>query len=187
MKAVYLLSGQPGTGKTSLIKQLVAEVKIPAGGFYTEEIREQGVRKGFKLVTLDGKETVMAHININSPYRVGKYGVDVASLEQVGVSALEMAARQSDLVVVDEIGKMELLSPRFQQTIWEIIGGGKRVLGSIMLTYHPWADKIKRHPRVNIITLTRDNHQLVREEIRHWLSATDGNRYVPQNNPQTTG
>jgi len=91
-----LLTGRPGTGKTSLIKQAVAEMKGKAGGFYTEEIRSQGVRQGFKLVTLDGQDAILAHIDIHSPYRVSKYGVDIDSLDRVGVSALHQAARQCD-------------------------------------------------------------------------------------------
>jgi nucleoside-triphosphatase len=51
MKQVYLLTGKPGTGKTSLIKQAVAGMGSKAGGFYTEEIRSEGVRLGFRLVT----------------------------------------------------------------------------------------------------------------------------------------
>ncbi|MDI6815242.1 MAG: nucleoside-triphosphatase, partial [Dehalococcoidales bacterium] len=77
MKQVYLLTGRPGTGKTSIIKQAVAKMKGRAGGFYTEEIRSQGVREGFRLVTLDGQSAILAHIDIHSQYRVSKYGVDI--------------------------------------------------------------------------------------------------------------
>ena len=65
MKPVYLLTGRPGTGKTSIIKQVAADPRIKADGFFTEEIRERGTRVGFRLVTLDGLETVLAHVNFN--------------------------------------------------------------------------------------------------------------------------
>jgi len=173
MKRVYLLTGRPGTGKTSLIKQVVAQTKGEAGGFYTEEIRSQGVREGFRLVTLDGKDLILAHINIRGPYRVSKYGVDVAGLEQVGVPALYQAARQRDLVVIDEIGKMELFSAKFREAVSEAIDSGKRTLGTIMLQPHPWADAIKCQPQVDLITVTRDNYHQVLEELLRWLKATD--------------
>ncbi len=176
MKQVYLLTGRPGTGKTSLIKQAIAEFAGQAGGFYTEEIRDQGVRKGFRLVTLEGPSTILAHIKIQSRYRVGKYGVDIDSLERVGVSALTKAAERSDLIVVDEIGKMELLSARFRQAVQDIIAGGRRVLGTIMSRPNPWADAIKRQPQVNLVEVTRANHQEVLEELRHWLEATGEGR-----------
>ena len=169
MKSVYLLTGRPGTGKTSLIKQALAGMKGRAGGFYTEEIRTRGVREGFRLVTLDGQTAILAHIDIRSPYRVSKYGVDVTSLDQTGVSALRQAAGQCDLVVIDEIGKMELFSANFREAIGQIIGSGKRVLGTIMLNPNPFADAIKRQPQVKLITVTRDNHDPVLAELTEWL------------------
>ena len=176
MKQVYLLTGRPGTGKTSLIKQVVAELGDKAGGFYTEEIRTQGLREGFRLVTLDGQDAILAHVDIRSQYKVSKYGVDIDSLDRVGVSALRKAAQQCDVVVVDEIGKMELFSANFREAILQIINSGKKVLGTIMLNANPWADAIKRHPQVNLITVTRDNHHLVLERLQSWLRATSGGK-----------
>ena len=173
MERVYLLTGKPGTGKTSLIKEVAARTKGRAGGFYTEEIRNQGVRKGFRLVTLDGEEAVLAHVDIRSPHRVGKYGVDIDSLERVGVPALCKAAQHSDLVVIDEIGKMELFSGSFRETVRQIIGGGKNVLGTIMLNPNPWVDYIKRQPRVNLITVTRESYQQILKQLLGWLKAIE--------------
>jgi len=183
MKRVYLLTGRPGTGKTSLIKRAVARMKGKAGGFYTEEIRSQGVREGFRLVTLDGQDTILAHVNIHSPCRVSKYGVDIDNLDRIGVSALHQAAQQCDLVVVDEIGKMELFSPSFREAVLQIIDSGKRVLGTIMLSPDPRADAIKRKPQVKLLTVTRANHHEVLEELLNWLNASSGNRDGAKNNP----
>ena len=169
MKQVYLLTGRPGTGKTSLIKQAIAETAIKAGGFYTEEIRSQGVRQGFRLVTLDGQSTILAHIDIQSPYRVSKYGVDIDALDRVGVSALKQAVQQFELVVVDEIGKMELFSANFRESVLYIIDSSHRLLGTIMLSTNPWADVIKRHPQVEIVPVTRNNYHQVLVRLRQWL------------------
>ena len=169
MKQVYLLTGKPGTGKTSLIKQAIAGLGGKAGGFYTEEIRRGGVREGFRLVTLDGQEAILAHINIHSPHRVGKYGVDIDSLDRAGVSALNQAAEEGDLIVVDEIGRMELFSANFREAVWQIITSGKKVLGTIMFKANPWADRIKRQPQVNVVEVTRANRHQVLEELLVWL------------------
>jgi nucleoside-triphosphatase len=169
MKSVYLLTGRPGTGKTSLIKQAVAELKGKAGGFYTEEIRSRGTRLGFKLITLDGEEAILAHVDLSSRYRVSKYRVDIESLEQVGVTALRRAATQANLVIIDEIGKMELFSPNFRETVLEIIKSGKKVLGTIMLSPNPWADAIKHQPQVKLVEVTRANYQQVLSDLRDWL------------------
>ena len=173
MKQVYLLTGKPGTGKTSIIKQVVTGMKGKAGGFYTEEIRSEGVRQGFRLVTLDGQSTVLSHVDIRSQYRVSKYGVDIDSLDKVGVSALKRAAEECDLVVVDEIGKMELFSESFRQAVLQLIESGKKVLGTIMLSPNPWADTIKRKSQVQLVEVTRINHQQVIERLLHWMEGGD--------------
>jgi nucleoside-triphosphatase len=172
MKPVYLLTGRPGTGKTSLIKQAIAELKGKAGGFYTEEIRSQGVRQGFRLVTLDGQTAVLAHINFHSSHRVSKYGVDVESLDKIGVAAINQAIQQCDLVVIDEIGKMELFSVKFREAVLRLLQSEKKLLGTIMLSPNPYADAIKRQPQVNLITVTKVNHDQVLKELRDWLNTT---------------
>ena len=170
MKRVYLLTGRPGTGKTRLIKEAIAGVGNKAGGFYTEEIRSSGgVRLGFRLVTLDGQSAILAHVNIQSRYRVGKYGVDIESLDRVGIPALQRAAQECEVVVVDEIGKMELFSNSFRETVLQIIKSGKKVLGTIMFTTNPWADAIKSRPEVGLIPVTGANYNIVLEELRNWL------------------
>lgn len=156
-------------GKTSLIKQALAEMKGRAGGFYTEEIRTRGVREGFRLVTLDGQTATLAHVDITSPYRVSKYGVDITSLDRVGVSALRQAAEQCDLVVIDEIGKMELFSAKFREAVLNILNSGKRLLATIMLNPNPCTDVIKSQPQVKLVTMTRTNHPQVMVELQEWL------------------
>jgi len=173
MKRVYLLTGTPGTGKTSLVKQVVAGMKGKAGGFYTEEIRTKGARQGFRLVTLDGRDAILAHVDTQSQYRVGKYGVDIDGMERIGVPALHKALQQCDLVVVDEIGKMELFSANFQKAVSQIIDSGKRMLGTITLNPNPWADAIKQHPQVNLVTVTRANHQQVLAELMRWVETAE--------------
>jgi nucleoside-triphosphatase len=171
VKPVFLLTGRPGAGKTSIIKQAIAESNIDVGGFYTEEIRDEGVRVGFKLVTFDGREAILSHIKFNKRYRVGKYGVDTDILNEVGVTAIQKAAMECDLVVIDEIGHMELLSADFRDTVREIVYGGKRTLGTIMHNANPFADDIKRQPQVNLVTLTRDSYSHVLGDIKEWLAA----------------
>jgi nucleoside-triphosphatase len=171
MKSVYLLTGKPGTGKTSLIKQAVADLELKAGGFYTEEIRSGGTRLGFRLVTLDGHEAILAHVDFNKRLRISKYGVDVASLDRVGVPALRRAAAQCDVVVIDEIGKMEMFSADFREAVSAVINGGKKLLGTIMLQANPWADAIKRQPQVKLATVTRDSYDHVLDDLKSWLRA----------------
>jgi nucleoside-triphosphatase len=175
VKRVLLLTGKPGTGKTALIKEAIALLRakrgnLRAGGFFTEEIRSGGVRQGFRIVTLEGKDAILAHINILSPYLVSKYKVDIDSLNRVGVSALRQALKETDLIVIDEIGKMELFSPQFREAISQAIDSNKKVLGTIMLSSHPFADKIKKLPEVKTLVVTRANHNEVLEQVLNWLA-----------------
>ena len=164
------MTGQPGTGKTAIIKEVLARIKVKGGGFYTEEIRAGGIRQGFRIVTLDGQEATLAHVDISSPYQVSKYKVDMDALNRVGVSALRQALKESDLIVIDEIGKMELLSPRFREAVTQAINSGKKVLGTIMLNPHPFTDEIKRHTEVEVLVVTRDNHSEVMKKVLSLLS-----------------
>ncbi|MGB8707282.1 MAG: NTPase [Dehalococcoidia bacterium] len=169
MASVYLLTGSPGTGKTTAIRQAIAGSEIKAGGFYTEEIRSGGIRQGFRIITLDGQDAILAHVDTSSRYRVSKYGVDITNLDNIGVAAINRALKESDLIVIDEIGKMELFSPRFMEAVLKAIDSSKKVLGTIMLNPHPFADDVKRHHNVKVVELTRDNHDQVLREIMDWL------------------
>ena len=110
MATVYLLTGSPGAGKTSIIREAIAAIRASAGGFYTQEIRAGGTRQGFKIITLEGKDAVLSHVSFSSPHRVSKYGVDIETLDRIGVTALSQAIENNDVIVIDEIGKMELFS-----------------------------------------------------------------------------
>jgi nucleoside-triphosphatase len=169
MKSAYLLTGVPGVGKTTLIRQAMKNLGDEAGGFFTEEIRVNDVRIGFRIVTLAGQKAKLAGAEILSSYHVGKYGVDIRGIEDVAVPALEKAYRECDVVVIDEIGKMELFSDRFKEVVLEIISSGKRVLGTIMFKPDPWADKLKKKSQVNLLHVTHSNHADMLEKMEKWL------------------
>ncbi|MBU4310532.1 AAA family ATPase, partial [bacterium] len=106
-----LLTGRPGIGKTSILKEIIDTLKINAGGFYTKEVREGETRKGFEIITLNGKRGILAHIDCRSPYRVSKYGVNIKDLEEIAAPAIAEALRNKECIIIDEIGRMELYSP----------------------------------------------------------------------------
>jgi nucleoside-triphosphatase len=169
MRKALFLTGEPGCGKTTVIKEALSRASKSVGGFYTEEIRSQGTRQGFKIVTLDGKSAVLAHTDVRSPHRVSKYGVDTNNIDRVAVPALKEAIRSKDVAVIDEIGKMELFSQSFKDALLEALDSEKKVLGTIMLASHPWADKIKQRPDVEIINVTRSNRSEVLDKVLAWL------------------
>jgi nucleoside-triphosphatase len=169
MGQAYLLTGMPGTGKTTIIRQAITQSGRNAGGFFTQEIRSVGIREGFRIVTLDGKEGMLAHIAIDSPFRVGKYGVDISVLDSIGVEAIYNAVAQNDIVVIDEIGKMELFSPRFITAVQDALNSPKKILGTITLKPHPLADTIRLSKNIRVTELTRNNQKYVLAEMLTWL------------------
>ena len=171
MNQALLLTGAPGTGKTTIIREALSATRVNAGGFYTQEIRQGGTRQGFEIVTLDGSRVVLAHVDIRGPQRVGKYGVDVASLDGVAVPAMRQAIRECDIVVVDEIGKMELLSPAFMEVLLEALNSEGRLIGTVMLQPHPFADKVKHDPRVEVLLVSKANRDQVLDKVTNWLRA----------------
>lgn len=165
MGKTILLTGRPRVGKTTIIKDVVRRLPGQAGGFYTDEMRERGQRQGFKIVTLDGQEGILAHVGIKSRMRVSKYGVNLADLEDIGVAAIRDAIAHKDYVVIDEIGKMELFSKAFRDAVWAAIHSDRPVLGTITLRPHPWADSVKALPQVTIIEVTEANRDKIARQI----------------------
>ena len=161
-----LLTGKPGCGKTTVIKEILKKLKgIKAAGFFTEEIREKGGRKGFKITSLDGEEAIMAHVDIKSSYKVSKYKVDVDAVEDVGANALIKGKKNADIIVIDEIGKMELFSELFKLSVLEVLASEKKILGTITKAKDKFVEDIKARDDVKIIEVARENRDALPEEI----------------------
>jgi len=114
----------------------------------------------------------LAHVNISSPYQVSKYRVDIDSLDKVGVPAIRQALKECDLTVIDEIGKMELLSLQFKEAVRQAMDSDRKVLGTVMLGPHPFVDEVKSHPEVELLLVSRDNRNQALGEILKWLEMT---------------
>jgi len=175
MGHTLLLTGRPGIGKTTVIKTVAEALGERAGGFYTEEISGPGGRKGFRLATLDGQETVMAHVNLRGQRRprVSRYGVDVGAIERVGVAALRQAMQQEQIVVADEIGKMELFCGPFKEAILQAVSGPYTVVATIMAKPNAWVDALKAMPNVTCWEVTTENRNRLAEQVVQWLDQWD--------------
>lgn len=169
LKKHILLSGKPGIGKTSLIKRIIPLLGMDAGGFFTEEIRVMDRRMGFRIVTLDGSDGILAHIECNSNYKVGKYRVDLDSFEKVAIPALEDAIRNKSIVVIDEIGTMELFSIKFRELVKKILNSDKTLLCTIKESDDSFTEEIKRRNDVTLVMVNYDNRETLPETILKML------------------
>ena len=153
-----LITGLPGVGKTTLLRELAKRlVAYNPAGFYTEEIRDElGAREGFRLVTLCGRQLVLSHIHHPGPYRVSRYGVDVAGFEQL-LADLDLRHMQSRLVMIDEIGKMECFSRRFTDDVTALLNSPKVLIATIALKGEGFIAQVKDRPDCSLVMVTREN------------------------------
>jgi len=173
--AKVLITGLPGVGKTTLLKRVVEKLNCPAFGFYTSELREAGKRVGFSLTTLSGEEGILSHRDVKSPYRVGKYRVDLKSFESLGVSELEKGLATDSLLVIDEIGKMELFSERFKKTLLEAMEAPNPVLATILYKSHPFCDRLKKRTDTELIKIdTPNREELVDTLVKRFAGLVGG-------------
>ena len=158
--ARILLEGRPGAGKTTVARRLAALLAgrgVQLAGFTTEEIRERGRRVGFGLETMEGARGVLAHVAYPGPPRVGRYGVDLATLERLVVPALEPLARASGVAIVDELGKMELASKPFRDAVRALFESRVPVVATVHVFRHPFTDALKARADVEIVPVTEAN------------------------------
>ncbi len=169
-KRVLLLTGNPGVGKTTVLMKAVDLLKaqgFSVGGIVSCESREGEVRVGFEILNLSNlKRGWLAHINQNAGPQVGKYHVNLKEFEAIGVQAVTEAVDTCDVIVIDEIGPMELFSEKFRQAISKTLGSQKLV---IAIVHWKAQDRLiyetKQRKDAELITVTRENREMLPEII----------------------
>lgn len=161
-----LLTGRPGSGKTTLVEAAVRKFAADAGGFVTGEIRERGVRMGFRITTLDGPTAILAHVNSQSPVRVGRYGVNVSDFESLALPAIRNAMERKRIVVIDEIGRMEMKSDGFCQAVRNALDASPIVLATIQQHTQSFTDQVKKRKDVALFQISPENRNVLEHDDR---------------------
>jgi nucleoside-triphosphatase len=168
-KKNILITGLPGIGKTTAVIRLAEELKdLGPAGFYTAEIRESGVRQGFELVGLDGRRGLLSHVDIKSTYRVGRYGVALGSFE-IFLDSLALADPKTQVVIIDEIGKMECLSPKFKAVVRDVLDSEKPVIATIALKGMGFIAEVKNRVDIKLVEMTAGNRDALPAEIAGYV------------------
>lgn len=169
------ITGLPGSGKTQTllrIIQLLEQEGVKVGGMVTEPIVEKQHRAGFQITNWLTKEhEVFAHESIKSRVRSGKYGVNLSALEGLGTRSLQEARDQADVIVIDEVGKMEVESDTFTQSVLNTLDADK----SIVMTLHkksrnPLLQDIRRRDELRLLEVTPVNKNLLAFKIVRLLT-----------------
>ncbi|MEM1586285.1 MAG: NTPase [Candidatus Bathyarchaeia archaeon] len=173
-KRHIFLTGPPRTGKTTIVLRVVdylREKNVKVGGMVSQEILKDGVRVGFKIIDLLGNvEGILAHVTHKSGPQVGKYRVCLEDLERIGAKAILNGCKEADVVVIDEVGPMELYSEPFKDAFLRALESKKVVLGTIhWRAKTPFTEMIRRREDVKIIEVRWDNRnilpKIISEEI----------------------
>ena len=134
----------------------MSRIDLPLSGFLTTEIRESGRRTGFRIMTLDGKEGVLAHERIKSKVRVGKYRVNLKDLDEIAAPSI-IPSSPDRIIVIDEIGKMECFSTLFRETLLQALDSPNKVIGSIALKGGEFIQAVKNRADVELFHVSEEN------------------------------
>jgi nucleoside-triphosphatase len=166
-----LIAGRPGAGKTTVVSrlaELLQEAGVPLGGFLTRELRRDGRRVGFEIESFAGERGVLAHVELPGPPRVGRYGVDLEAFERLALPAVERRGEER-VVLVDELGKMELASKRFREATVALFDRPVPIVATVQTRPHPFTARLTRRPDVETVQLTAANRDRLPGELARRL------------------
>jgi len=174
LKRLIFVTGSPGVGKTSVLLRSVNGLRdrgYEIGGMISREVREGGVRVGFEIKDFSTEQRGwLAHVNQPTGPKISKYKVNLTDLDAIGVSSILDAIRNADIIIIDEIGPMELFSPAFGEAVVQALESNKPVLGTIHFGLRDsLINSIKKREDAEILEVTYENretlHSLIIEKV----------------------
>jgi nucleoside-triphosphatase len=169
-----LLEGRPGIGKTTVARRLLhllQEAGVPVGGFTTAELRTGGRREGFLVEAVSGAQEVLAHVDLPGPPRVGRYGVDLAAFDRVALPALR-TPRTGGVVIVDELGKMELASAPFRDAVMQLLDRDVAVVATVHQARDRFTDALRRRSDIRVVRVAEATRDALPEQLMDRLVGT---------------
>ena len=137
-------------------------------------------RIGFDIVTIPNEERGILSRKRGLPttfLRTGAYVVDVDSFESLALPSIACPSNNNNnnnkeitVIVIDEIGRMELHSHAFRQCILQLLASPSvRVIGAVTSPIYghrvPFCDDITSRPEVSVRRITKKNRDAVYNEM----------------------
>jgi nucleoside-triphosphatase len=164
------ITGLPGSGKTYTLLRVIdmlKEEELTIGGMIDEPISDGRHKTGFTVKNiLTGESQIFASQEIESKIMIGKIGVDLSKFEEVSITAIKDACEKCDIIVIDEVGKVEVESQAFIDAVKDALDINKPMI----LTLHkksrnPLLQDIRRRDDVRILEVTPTNRNLLPYKI----------------------
>ncbi len=169
-KRLLLVTGKPGIGKTTVLLKTIEDLKAKSysvGGMVSREVRSGGMRVGFEVLDFNGgRKSLLAHVHQKQGPIVGKYRVNLDGLNDTGVHAIADAIERADVVVIDEIGPMELYSKEFIRVVQKAMESKKLVISTIhLMGRNPLIQQMKSREDAELYTVTHENRDKISKKI----------------------
>ena len=152
-----LTTGRPGSGKTTLIhRPALRLIDCSPVGFYTIEVREEGVRVGFRSREPRRETAALRPHRVPGSLPCGRYGVDIEGFEDF-LSSIPFFTPDTRLAFIDEIGKMECYSGVFRGIVREALDAFVPCVATIAQRGIPGLDRIGDRADVRVVEVTPSN------------------------------
>jgi nucleoside-triphosphatase len=169
-KRILILTGNPGVGKTTVLAKTVSDLRgrnVNVGGMFSREVREGSARTGFEIVDIaSAKVGCLASIKQKDGPQVGKYRVNLFDLDSIGAQAINTAIEKSDVIAIDEIGPMELFSPKFKEAAQKALESNKLVIAVVhWKAQEKMVTEAKGRKDAEVFTATIENREKLSDEL----------------------
>ncbi len=175
---LVLLTGRPGAGKTTVVSRAILMLRtdgLSVGGIYSKEKRAKGMRVGFEMVDLatDRHEELASTSSVGP--RMGRYRVNLKGLAEFAAPSITTALTASDVVVCDEVGPMELMSPEFRRAAESLLSTSR----PCVVVVHgemadPLIDRMKKAPDALLLEVNDETRsglsKVVYQRVKVWLA-----------------
>jgi nucleoside-triphosphatase len=174
-----LITGGVKSGKSTLLRNLVEDIPQKTG-FVTNEILDKTGRVGFEIETSTKHKISLAHINSETPHKVGRFFVNIQNLK---LAVAKVAAfRDGDILYLDEIGQMQLLSEKFKDLVIKFLDSENICLTTLSSIYQDeFIENVKERDDVILVEISAENREAKKKFIKQLIAKIErAQKYITE-------